>query len=99
MTTDWHTIGDQVMREINLLPAANITWDQFRARDRSSIMSFCGTVPDYGLDTTPGDVRDFLTSISDTGTLAGQSMIVSLSQGQNQAVLSAAGITTAIDIK
>ena len=99
MTTDWRTVGDQVLREIALQPPANITWHEFRANDRSTVMSFCSSVTDYSLDAVTGDTRDFLISVADTATMAGQSLIVTMNQGKNQSVLSSAGINTAIDIK
>lgn len=69
--------------------AAQINFNELSSNSKQSVMSFATNLHEYALDV---NANVFLASLADTSTLAGQSVIGSLREGQNIAVLQQAGI-------
>jgi len=92
LNLNWQTMGTQVTTEQTLQSLAAISFTGNITSSTQSTMAFVTNLPASGLDTVPGGQRDFLTAIADTSILAGQSIIATMTQGANDAALSAAGL-------
>jgi hypothetical protein len=74
---------------------ASIDYFNLQSGEKTSVLALVQNLNTYGPQTVAGGPNQFLSEIADTTTLAGQAMVGSLRQAQNQVRLDAAGINTA----
>lgn len=73
---------------------ASIDYFNLQSGEKTSVLALVQNLNTYGPQTVAGGPNQFLSEIADTTTLAGQAMVGSLRQAQNQVRLDAAGINT-----
>ena len=64
-----------------------IDYFTFPAGDKISTMSFVQNLPQYGTQTCSCGPAAFLNSVADTTTLAGQGLIGTMREGENNLIL------------
>jgi hypothetical protein len=92
LNRDWDSMAEQLIKESNNLANASIVVEDLIPDQRTSILGFIQNLPTYGLDTGVDGASEFLNQVADKNTIGGQSIIGSLRQGRNVAVLDIAGI-------
>ena len=92
LNTDFNNMAQKVITENNNLILATVSTANINSTDRGPVMSFVESLPTYGLDKEQNGPVWFLEQVADLNTLGGQAIVGCLREGQNQAVLSAAGI-------
>lgn len=92
INNDFNAIAGQLTNEITQQARANLVFSQLVPNDKNSIYGFIFTLPGYGLDVAPNGMRQYITAISTPDTQTGQAIIGTLREGQDQTLLSAAGI-------
>lgn len=92
INTAWVAIATYLNQEKTYQVKAGIDYFSLLGGDQASVLSFCQLLSQYGRDTTDCGAMDFLTQVADTTTLAGQAMIGSLREGQNQQQLATAAM-------
>lgn len=98
MNTDWTAMGQKIISENAYLANASIIIGDLIPNQRSVIMGFIQSLPEYGTDTKANGTFEFLNAIADSTTQGGQAIIGALRQGQNTELLNSIGIGTNIDI-
>jgi hypothetical protein len=92
LNTEFNTMAQKVINENTNLSLASIDVLTLLSTNRGPVMSFVQAIPDYGLDKTQNGAAWVLEQVADTTTLGGQAIVGCLREGQNIAVLNAAGI-------
>jgi hypothetical protein len=92
LNNEFNTMAQKVISENNNLTLASIDVLNLITNNRGPVMSFVQSIPDYGLDKTQNGAAWVLEQVADTTTLGGQAIVGCLREGQNLAVLNAAGI-------
>jgi hypothetical protein len=92
LNTEFNTMAQKVIDENTNLTLASIDVLNLLTNNRGPIMSFVQAIPDYGLDKQQNGAAWVLEQVADTTTLGGQAIVGCLREGQNIAVLNAAGI-------
>lgn len=82
-------IAAEMARQKTNQNAAQINFNELAGNSQQSVMTFATNLHEYALDA---GANVFLTSMADTSTLAGQSVIGSLREGRNIVALQEAGI-------
>jgi hypothetical protein len=83
----WNRVAEYLSKERAYQIQTGVDYLAFQADENSSIMSFAQLLPSYGLDTSAGGACEFINLIADTSVLAGQAIVGTMRQGQNQARL------------
>ena len=92
LNTDFNNMAQKVITENNNLILATVSTANINSTDRGPVMSFVESLPTYGLDKEENGPVWFLEQVADITTLGGQAIVGCLREGQNLAVLGAAGI-------
>ena len=92
LNTDFNNMAQKVITENNNLILATVSTANINSTDRGPVMSFVESLPTYGLNKEENGPVWFLEQVADITTLGGQAIVGCLREGQNLAVLSAAGI-------
>jgi hypothetical protein len=98
LNTLWTSMAQQVVREDTLQPLINLNYADLTANDRNSIYGFIYNLPTYGLETEEGGMSWFIENMANLTTLSGQSIVASLREGRNEALLNGTGIYTNTNI-
>lgn len=92
INTAWVAIATYLNQELTYQVRAGLNYFQLSTGEQTSILAFCQLLAQYGRDATECGPYSFLEDIADTATLAGQAMIGSLREGENQLQLAAASM-------
>lgn len=92
LNSEFNTMAQKVIAENTNLTLASIDALNLLTNNRGPVMSFVQSIPDYGLDRQQNGAAWMLEQVADTTTLGGQAIVGCLREGQNLAVLNAAGI-------
>jgi hypothetical protein len=98
LTTNWVSMAEKLISEDTNLAAANIVIEELIPNQRTAILGFVQNLPESGRDTMVDGTAVYLEQVANKSTIGGQAIVGALRQGQNQAVLGAAGIGTDIVI-
>jgi hypothetical protein len=92
LNTEFDTMAQKVISESDNLTLATINIAELNTEDRSPVMSFVESLPEYGLNKEQNGPVWFLEQVADITTLGGQAIVACLREGQNLAVLNNVGI-------
>lgn len=94
LNTDFNNMAQKIITENNNLILAGIQIANLSATGDTMgpVMSFVESLPTYGLNKEENGPVWFLEQVADITTLGGQAIVGCLREGQNLAVLNAAGI-------
>jgi len=92
LNTEFETMAQKVVSESNNLTLATITIEELTTDDRSPVMSFVESLPDYGINKEQNGPVFFLEQVSNLSTLGGQAIVGCLREGQNLAILNSVGV-------
>jgi hypothetical protein len=92
LNSEFNTMAQKVVSESNNLILATITIEELTTDDRSPVMSFVESLPDYGINKEQNGPVFFLEQVANLSTLGGQAIVGCLREGQNLAVLNSVGI-------
>jgi len=92
LNTEFETMAQKVVSESNNLTLATITIEELTTDDRSPVMSFVESLPDYGINKEQNGPVFFLEQVANLSTLGGQAIVGCLREGQNLAVLNSVGV-------
>jgi hypothetical protein len=94
LNIDFDNMAQKVISENNNLALAGIQTLNLQTTGDTMgpVMSFVESIPTYGLNKEQNGPVWFLEQVADLNTLGGQAIVGCLREGQNLAVLSAAGI-------
>jgi len=92
LNQDWNSMAEKLISESNIQESASINYSDLTPNEKSTVLNFIESLPDYGTDTSVNNKADFLEIIANKNTLGGQAIVGTLRQGKNAAVLDAAGI-------
>lgn len=92
INTSWVAIASYLNAEKTYQIKAGINYFELLSDEKVSIMAFCQLLSQYGRNTQDCGAYDFLQTIADTATLAGQAMIGSLREGENQQQLASSSL-------
>jgi hypothetical protein len=92
LNTEFNTMAQKVITESDNLTLATINIAELNTDDRSPVMSFVESLPDYGVNKEENGPTWFLEQVADLNTLGGQAIVACLREGQNLAVLNNVGI-------
>lgn len=93
LNSAFNTICQQIETEGENQGRAGINYDGISANSQASVLSFVGSLPQYGQNDSPGGPADFLNTVADPVYLAGQAIVGAMREGRNTAALNNAGIT------
>lgn len=93
INTAWIAIATYLNKEKTYQIKAGVDYFSLLAGEQVSVLSFCQMLSQYGRNATACGPYDFLQTIADTTTLAGQAMIGSLREGDNQQQLAQSSLT------
>jgi hypothetical protein len=85
-------MAQKIITESNNLTLATINIAELNTDDRSPVMSFVESLPDYGTNKEQNGPTWFLEQVADITTLGGQAIVGCLREGQNLAILNNVGI-------
>lgn len=85
-------LAESILLEHTEMLNAGVDLFDISSGGRTAITSFVQNLYDYGKDTTENGPAWYLEQVTDTGTLAGQSVVGVMREGINIDVLSASGI-------
>lgn len=95
----WNQIGTQLTIEQRAIPIAIPLADTITdIVDQLDFQSFVRSLPDYGLDNSPGENAQILERISDLTNLGGQSIVAAMREARNAERLGWAGIPPDNDV-
>lgn len=89
LNTAFVNMATVLNQELAYQNAAGVDYFVLTAGEQISIFSFVQNLNEFGQDTTGCGANEFLQSVADSATLAGQSLIASMRDAQNQARLAA----------
>jgi hypothetical protein len=92
LNSEFNTMAQKIITESNNLTLATINIAELNTDDRSPVMSFVESLPDYGINKEENGPTWFLEQVADITTLGGQAIVACLREGQNLAVLNSVGI-------
>jgi hypothetical protein len=92
LNSEFNTMAQKIITESNNLTLATINIAELNTDDRSPVMSFVESLPDYGTNKEENGPTWFLEQVADITTLGGQAIVACLREGQNLAVLNSVGI-------
>lgn len=92
LNTEFDTMAQKIITETDNLTLATINIAELNTDDRSPVMSFVESLPEYGINKEQNGPTWFLEQVSDLNTLGGQAIVGCLREGQNLAVLNNVGI-------
>jgi hypothetical protein len=98
LNDQWVGMAEKIISENNNLASASIDIGELIPNQRSVVLGFVQSLPEYGTDTNSDGTAAFLEQIADKTTQGGQAIVGALRQGQNTALLNSAGIGTNINI-
>jgi len=92
LNTEFNTMAQKIISESDNLTLATINIAELNTDDRSPVMSFVESLPEYGTNKEENGPTWFLEQVADITTLGGQAIVACLREGQNLAVLNSVGI-------
>lgn len=92
LNTEFDTMAQKIISETDNLTLATINIAELNTDDRSPVMSFVESLPEYGINKEQNGPTWFLEQVADITTLGGQAIVACLREGQNLAVLNNVGI-------
>jgi hypothetical protein len=92
LNTEFNTMAQKIISETDNLTLATINIAELTTDDRSPVMSFVESLPEYGVNKEENGPTWFLEQVADLTTLGGQAIVGCLREGQNLAVLNNVGI-------
>lgn len=93
LNTAWVNIATYLNQEKTYQVRAGVNYFELLPNEQNSILSFSQQLSQYGQQPQVCGAYDFLQTIADTTSLAGQAMVGSLREGENQMILSATRLT------
>ena len=94
LNSNFTSMSAQVTQEQNLQVAAGIDFGNLIAINNPTVYSLVYNLPTYGDETEQGGLAQFWEGVANINTFTGQAVVATLREGQNQAVLTTAGIQT-----
>jgi hypothetical protein len=95
LNTAFDSICQQIETEGENQAQAGIDYNDDAASDnQTNVLSFVGSLSQYGQNNAPGGPAEFLNTVADTAIISGQAIVGALREGRNTAGLNPAGITT-----
>jgi hypothetical protein len=85
-------MAQKIITESENLTLATINIAELNTDDRSPVMSFVESLPDYGINKEQNGPVFFLEQVANLSTLGGQAIVGCLREGQNLAVLNSVGV-------
>jgi hypothetical protein len=92
LNSEFNTMAQKIITETDNLTLATINIAELNTDDRSPVMSFVESLPEYGVNKEENGPTWFLEQVADLNTLGGQAIVACLREGQNLAVLNSVGI-------
>ena len=92
LNTEFNTMAQKIISETDNLTLATINIADLNTNDRSPVMSFVESLPEYGVNKEQNGPTWFLEQVADLTTLGGQAIVACLREGQNLAILNNVGI-------
>ncbi|NBR23619.1 MAG: hypothetical protein EBU08_07585 [Micrococcales bacterium] len=92
LNTEFNTMAQKIISETDNLTLATINIAELNTDDRSPVMSFVESLPEYGVNKEQNGPTYFLEQVADLATLGGQAIVACLREGQNLAILNNVGI-------
>ena len=92
LNLEFNTMAQKIITESENLTLATITIQELTTDDRSPVMSFVESLPDYGINKEQNGPVFFLEQVANLSTLGGQAIVGCLREGQNLAVLNSVGV-------
>jgi hypothetical protein len=93
LNTAFNSVCLQIKTEGENQARAGINYNDGAASDnQTSVLSFVGSLPQYGQRNSPGGPAEFLNTVADTLVLSGQAIVGALREGRNSAALNTAGV-------
>ena len=92
LNNEFITMAQKVIAESDNLTLATINIAELNTNDRSPVMSFVESLPEYGVNKEQNGPTWFLEQVADLTTLGGQAIVGCLREGQNLAILNNVGI-------
>ena len=92
LNTEFDTMAQKIISETDNLTLATINIAELTTDDRSPVMSFVESLPEYGVNKEENGPTWFLEQVADLTTLGGQAIVACLREGQNLAILNNVGI-------
>jgi hypothetical protein len=91
----FNSICQQIETEGENQARAGINYNNGAASDnQTNVLSFVGSLPQYGQSNSPGGPAEFLNTVADTLVLSGQAIVGALREGRNSAALNATGVNS-----
>ena len=95
LNTAFNSICQQIETEGENQSRAGINYNNGAASDnQTNVLSFVGSLPQYGQSDSPGGTAEFLNTVADTLVLSGQAIVGALREGRNSAALNATGVNS-----
>ena len=95
LNTYFSAINTQLTNEVAFQTKATLSLTDVAANSQISTLSFVFSLPGYGNDTKVGGTAQYLESVADVATAAGQSIVGTLRDGRTNTVLNLSGVGTA----
>lgn len=95
LNTYFASINTQLTNEVAFQTKATLSLTDVAANSQISTQSFVFSLPGYGNDTKVGGTAQYLESVADITTSAGQSIVATLRDGRTNTVLNLSGVGTA----
>jgi hypothetical protein len=93
LNTAFNSICQQIETEGENQARAGINYNDGAASDnQTNVLSFVGSLPQYGQRNSPGGPAEFLNTVADTTVISGQAVVGALREGRNNAALNTAGL-------
>jgi hypothetical protein len=92
LNSEFNTMAQKIITESENLTLATINIAELNTDDRSPVMSFVESLPDYGINKEQNGPVFFLEQVANLSTLGGQAIVGCLREGQNLAVLNSVGV-------
>jgi hypothetical protein len=95
LNTYFSAINTQLTNEVAFQTKATLSLTDVAANSQISTLSFVFSLPGYGNDTKVGGTAQYLESVANVATAAGQSIVGTLRDGRTNTVLNLSGVGTA----
>lgn len=92
LNTEFDAMAQKIISETDNLTLATINIAELNTNDRSPVMSFVESLPEYGVNKEQNGPTWFLEQVADLNTLGGQAIVACLREGQNLVILNNVGI-------
>lgn len=94
LNTAFDSICQQIETEGENQARAGINYNDGAASDnQTNVLSFVGSLPQYGQRNSPGGPAEFLNTVADTTVISGQAVVGAMREGRNNAALNTAGLS------